>query len=212
MASRRGARPASSLTRMRSAIVVMATYGGGGRCVAVKRAQRLICKPCQPRGRTPYYDGSWLRLRIETDGDAPARRRQRGPATIRAAPRRGEYRAPRSRAELRPFLLVLPRPCARLQRRLELLRRHERARDRARDPQRHGLAAPDLADGRAAPAWATRRASRDFGMFELDDEAAPSARTEQRRRPPSPQEQALAIFDLVPPLTCPASRRATRSW
>jgi hypothetical protein len=40
---------------------------------------------------------------------------------------------------------------------------------------------------------------RDFGLF--DDEEAAEGRAEPRRRPPSPQEQALAIFNLVPPLT-----------
>jgi hypothetical protein len=40
---------------------------------------------------------------------------------------------------------------------------------------------------------------RDFGLF--DDEDSPQARAEPKRRPPTPQEQALSIFNLVPPLT-----------
>jgi hypothetical protein len=41
---------------------------------------------------------------------------------------------------------------------------------------------------------------RDFGLFDLEDE--PRAETRQTRRAPlSPQEQALAIFDLEAPLT-----------
>jgi hypothetical protein len=39
---------------------------------------------------------------------------------------------------------------------------------------------------------------RDYGL--LDDEDAQPAR-EARRRPPSPQEQALFVFNLAPPLT-----------
>jgi hypothetical protein len=42
---------------------------------------------------------------------------------------------------------------------------------------------------------------KDFGMFGLDDEQ-PAPRREARR-PPNAQEQALAIFNLVPPLSLP---------
>jgi hypothetical protein len=45
---------------------------------------------------------------------------------------------------------------------------------------------------------------RDYGMFGLDDDDAQSERrAAERRRPPSLQEQALAIFNLLPPLTLP---------
>jgi hypothetical protein len=40
---------------------------------------------------------------------------------------------------------------------------------------------------------------RGFGLFDLDEEAQAEARTPTRPR--SPQEKALALFDLVPPLT-----------
>jgi hypothetical protein len=40
---------------------------------------------------------------------------------------------------------------------------------------------------------------RDYGLF--DDDDAPSPRREARRRAPTPQEQALLIFNLEPPLT-----------
>lgn len=41
---------------------------------------------------------------------------------------------------------------------------------------------------------------RDYGLFD-DDDTPQGAPREMRRRPPSPQEQALLIFNLVPPLT-----------
>jgi DnaJ domain len=42
---------------------------------------------------------------------------------------------------------------------------------------------------------------RDYGVFGLDDDESPAERrAEPRRRAPSPQEQALAVFNLVPPL------------
>ena len=40
---------------------------------------------------------------------------------------------------------------------------------------------------------------RDYGLFD-DDEPQPTQR-ETKRRPPTPQEQALLIFNLEPPLT-----------
>lgn len=40
---------------------------------------------------------------------------------------------------------------------------------------------------------------RGFGLFDLDEDAAPETRAP--KRPRSPQEKALALFDLVPPLT-----------
>jgi hypothetical protein len=43
---------------------------------------------------------------------------------------------------------------------------------------------------------------KDFGIFGFDDEQ-PQTRPEARRRPPTAQEQALAIFNLVPPLSLP---------
>ncbi|HXQ52545.1 MAG TPA: J domain-containing protein [Stellaceae bacterium] len=43
---------------------------------------------------------------------------------------------------------------------------------------------------------------RDYGMFGLDDDDGPTERrAEHRRRTASPQDQALAIFNLMPPLT-----------
>lgn len=42
---------------------------------------------------------------------------------------------------------------------------------------------------------------RDFGLFDLEDDAQPEERRPPRKRPLSQQEQALAIFDLEPPLT-----------
>jgi DnaJ-domain-containing protein 1 len=66
----------------------------------------------------------------------------------------------------------VPRPCSRLQRRLELLRRHERARDRGGAAPGYGLAAPDLALGLA-----------------------------HRKRPLSDEEKALIVFELEPPFT-----------
>jgi hypothetical protein len=40
---------------------------------------------------------------------------------------------------------------------------------------------------------------RDYGLF--DEDEPQEGRAEPRRRPPTPQEQALSIFNLVPPLS-----------
>ncbi len=128
---------------------------------------------------------------------------QRPPARICDHPgcaAAGEFRAPRSRARFAALPLVLPRSRARLQRRLELLRWDERRRGRAGDPQRHRVAAPDLADGHArrhalcaalARLWPVR--ARGRGARASAAGPAAGRRTQQ--------EHALAIFNLEPPFT-----------
>jgi hypothetical protein len=50
--------------------------------------------------------------------------------------------------------------------------------------------------------WRFARRIRDFGMFGLrDEEGANEPRERWRKRPLSAQEQALAVFDLAPPIT-----------
>jgi hypothetical protein len=52
---------------------------------------------------------------------------------------------------------------------------------------------------RVGSAYAPR--FRDYGMFGLEDEQPSDHGDQVKRRPVSQQEQALAIFNLVPPLT-----------
>jgi hypothetical protein len=53
---------------------------------------------------------------------------------------------------------------------------------------------------RPGPGYAPR--FRDYGLFGFEDEAQSERREPQhKRRPMSQQEQALAIFNLIPPLT-----------
>jgi len=47
---------------------------------------------------------------------------------------------------------------------------------------------------RYQPRW------QDFGLFDLD-ETQPGGRENERRRPRTPAEEALAVFELAPPLT-----------
>ncbi|HUB94822.1 MAG TPA: J domain-containing protein [Stellaceae bacterium] len=42
---------------------------------------------------------------------------------------------------------------------------------------------------------------KDFGLFGFDDDEPAQRREAPRRRPPNAQEQALAIFNLAPPLS-----------
>ncbi len=113
---------------------------------------------------------------------------------------RGEFRAPRSRAELHVFYWFC----------LEHIRDYNLAWNfyagmSSKDIERE--IRNDTVWQRPTWPMGARNAQgywprfRDNGLFDLDDE---DARPEQRRppnRPPSPQDQALVIFNLEPPLT-----------
>ena len=119
----------------------------------------------------------------------------------------GDFPRAQIAARTRPLLLVLSRTRARLQPRLELLSRHERRRDRGGDPARHGLAAAELEARRAA--WSRPAHPRCVSdSMPATDTTAAAAATATRRpardaaaRASSAREQALAVFDLEPPLT-----------
>lgn len=111
----------------------------------------------------------------------------------------GEYRAPRSRATLHQFYWFC----------LDHVRAYNAAWN-----YYAGMSAGELeAELRADTVWqrpswplgcrlrtGAQPQFRDFGLFGLEDEPKAGG-SETRRRPPSPQEQALAIFNLEPPLS-----------
>ena len=145
-------------------------------------------------------------MRTDSASTTTPRRRWRGRATIPAAPAPAST-ARRARATtLNELLLVLPRPRARLQRVVELLRRHERgARSRPSRARTWSWHRPSWPFGSRA-AWRFGNGVKDFGLFDFDED---SGRAPGRgRRPPTPQETALATFDLALPLTLAGAQGA----
>src|SRR5579883_7399 len=148
-----GARPSVSLVRMLSAtrpilrpIREMRPPSNALRLMSPARKPALrhrrggctyqppLPPPCSENPANPDRD-----LGGSQPAAAFARLRPSGLPRRRRLSRAAFTREPRS------LFLVLPRPCPRIQCRVELLCRHERSRDRGRNPQRYDLAAADLA-------------------------------------------------------------------
>jgi hypothetical protein len=142
-----------------------------------------------------------VRLRTE-DGGASRPGAQARPCDHPGCAAGGEFRAPRSRADLRVFHWFC----------LDHIRSYNGAwnyyagmssQEIEREIRNDTVwQRPTWPMGARPGAGFTPR-FRDYGMFGLDDEDGQERKTE-RRRTTSPQEQALVIFNLVPPLTLPS--------
>lgn len=111
----------------------------------------------------------------------------------------GDFRAPRSRATLdafywfcldhvRAYNSAWNYYAGMSEAEIEAEIRHDTVWQRPTWPMGSRLGA------RFQPRW------QDFGLFDLD-EASHGAREAERRRPRTPEEEALAVFELAPPLT-----------